>query len=205
MADYIGKEDAVSVKLIREAGGIPFVKSNNPQIVFSMNTDNAIYGLAQNPHNLSRTTSGSSGGEGGLAAAQCSPLGLGSDIGGSIRSPAAFCGVYGFKPTCYRSSYIGGVVPVPNNSLPQTTIIPSMGPIGSSVNDIKIMTEVLFKAYMHDSLLPPLPFNNDTYNEIVQLRTSRKLKIGYYDTLPLFESSDSIKRAIRIAKEKLEA
>lgn len=80
-----------------------------------------------------------------------------------------------------------------------------MGPIGSSVNDIKVMTEVLFKAFLQDSKLPPLPFNNDTYNAIVQLKTSRKLRIGYFDTLPLFESSASIKRAIRIAKDKLEA
>ena len=168
MADFIGKEDALSVKMIREAGGIPFVKTNNPQIVFSMNTDNTIYGVAQNPHNPSRTTSGSSGGEGGLAAAKCSPLGLGTDIGGSIRSPASFCGVYGFKPTPYRTSYIGSIVPVPDFSLPQTTVHPSMGPIGSSVNDLKVMTEVLFKAYHQDSKLPPLPFNNETYNALIQ-------------------------------------
>lgn len=118
MVDYIGKEDAISVRMIREAGGIPFVKSNNCQIVFSMNTENYIYGIAQNPHNAFRTTSGSSGGEGGLAAAKCSPLGLGTDIGGSIRSPAAFNGVYGFKPTPYRTSYHGSVMPVPDNNLP---------------------------------------------------------------------------------------
>jgi len=83
-----------------------------------MNTDNTIYGVAQNPHNPLRTTSGSSGGEGGLAAAKCSPLGLGTDIGGSIRSPASFCGVYGFKPSPYRTSYLGGAVPAPDFSLP---------------------------------------------------------------------------------------
>ena len=104
MVDYIGREDAISVRMIREAGGIPFVKSNNCQIVFSMNTDNFIYGIAQNPYNVFRTTGGSSGGEGGLAATKCSPLGLGTDIGGSIRYPAAFNGVYAFKPTPYRVS-----------------------------------------------------------------------------------------------------
>jgi Asp-tRNA(Asn)/Glu-tRNA(Gln) amidotransferase A subunit family amidase len=83
-----------------------------------MNTDNTIYGVAQNPHNPLRTTAGSSGGEGGLAAAKCSPLGLGTDIGGSIRSPASFCGVYGFKPTPYRTSYLGSVIPAPDFSLP---------------------------------------------------------------------------------------
>jgi len=64
-----------------------------------------------------------------------------------------------------------------------------MGPIASSVNDVKVMTEVLFKAYHQDSNLPPLPFNNETYNALIQPKSQRKLKIGYFDTLPLFESS----------------
>ena len=68
-ADYVGKEDANVVKLIKSEGAIPFVKSNNPQIVFAMMTDNEIYGLAQNPHDTSRTPGGSSGGEAGLIAA----------------------------------------------------------------------------------------------------------------------------------------
>lgn len=59
---------------------------------------NNIFGRALNPWNLSRATGGSSGGEAGLLAARCSVIGVGSDIGGSIRIPAAFCGVYGLKP-----------------------------------------------------------------------------------------------------------
>lgn len=65
----MGKEDSNAVKLIKSEGAIPFVKSNNPQIVFAMMTDNEIYGLAQNPHDTSRTPGGSSGGEAGLIAA----------------------------------------------------------------------------------------------------------------------------------------
>jgi len=147
MSDFIGKQDALSVKLIREAGGIPFVKSNNPQMVLSMNTDNTIYGVAMNPHNPGRSTSGSSGGEGGLISTKCSPVGLGTDIGGSIRSPAAFCGTYGFKPTPYRTSYLGSILPAKDSLLPQTRIDPSMGPLAGSINDIKVMTDVLFRAF----------------------------------------------------------
>ena len=80
-----------------------------------------------------------------------------------------------------------------------------MGPIASSVNDLKIMTEVLFKAYILDTKLPPLPFDNEAYNSLTGIRASKKLRIGYYDSLPLFESSVSVKRGIKIAKEKLEA
>jgi Asp-tRNA(Asn)/Glu-tRNA(Gln) amidotransferase A subunit family amidase len=80
-----------------------------------------------------------------------------------------------------------------------------MSPIGLSVNDVKIMTEVLFKAYVHDTKLPPLPFDNEAYNSLTGIKASKRLRIGYFDTLPLFESSVSTKRAIKIAKEKLEA
>jgi Asp-tRNA(Asn)/Glu-tRNA(Gln) amidotransferase A subunit family amidase len=147
MSDFIGKKDALGVKLVREAGGIPFVKSNNPQIVFCLNNENTIYGVAMNPHNPGRTTGGSSGGEGGLVSTKCSPVGLGTDIAGSIRCPAAFCGTYGFKPTPFRVSYLGAILPAKDSLLPQTRIIPSMGPFAGSVNDIKVMTDVLFRAF----------------------------------------------------------
>ncbi len=98
-ADFTSEEDAKCVELIKKEGGIPFVKSNNPQLVFVFETFNRIYGMAANPHNPKRSCAGSSGGEGGLIASKCSPLGLGTDIGGSIRGPGAFNGVYGFKPT----------------------------------------------------------------------------------------------------------
>jgi Asp-tRNA(Asn)/Glu-tRNA(Gln) amidotransferase A subunit family amidase len=119
-ADHIGEKDAIIVQLIRKEGGIPFVKSNNPQIVFAFETDNEIYGLARNPHNPLRSCAGSSGGEGGLVAARCSPLGFGTDIGGSIRGPAAFNGVFGYRPTPYRTSYKGMIIPVQDYSCPQT-------------------------------------------------------------------------------------
>ena len=125
-----------------------------------MMTDNEIYGLAQNPHNTSRTPGGSSGGEAGLVAARCSPLGLGTDIGGSIRGPASFCGIYGFKPTPYRTSYHGSIVPLPDHSAPQIAIHPSIGPLAATMNDLKLATESILKSYMIDSALPPLPFNN---------------------------------------------
>jgi Asp-tRNA(Asn)/Glu-tRNA(Gln) amidotransferase A subunit family amidase len=67
-------------------------------------SSNAIFGRACNPWDPSRTTGGSSGGEGGLIASRCSPIGIGTDVGGSIRTPAAWCGTYAFKPTPERTS-----------------------------------------------------------------------------------------------------
>ena len=92
-------EDGVIVKLFRNAGAIPLVRGNVPQSALSLHTDNLVFGCARNPHDQSRSCGGSSGGDAGLIASQCIPFGIGSDIGGSLRFPAAFCGIYGFKPT----------------------------------------------------------------------------------------------------------
>jgi len=130
--------------MIRKQGGIPFVKSNNPQLTYVFETFSKVYGLSANPHNPNRSCAGSSGGEGGLVAARCSPLGMGTDIGGSIRGPAAFTGVYGFKPTPARSSYSGVILPVEDGVCPQTQLMPATGPIAPSANSLKSALETLF-------------------------------------------------------------
>jgi hypothetical protein len=80
-------DDANLVRLVRAAGGIPFVRTNVPQLCMLPESFNAIYGTTRNPYDEARTSGGSSGGEGALVAARGSPLGLGTDIGGSIRIP----------------------------------------------------------------------------------------------------------------------
>lgn len=94
--------------LLRE-GAIPMVRGNLPQLVYVGHTENRIFGLSVNPFDQSRTTGGSSGGDGALVAMRCVPFSLGTDVGGSIRSPAAYNGIIGFKPTSQRSSMYGTV------------------------------------------------------------------------------------------------
>jgi fatty acid amide hydrolase 2 len=96
--------DATAVARLRRAGAIPLGVTNVSELCMWMETDNRIYGRTNNPYDLKRTVGGSSGGEGALIGAGASPFGLGSDIGGSIRMPAFFNGVFGHKPT-------GGLVP----------------------------------------------------------------------------------------------
>lgn len=93
------KEDGLVVKLLMNAGAIPFVKSNVPQLLLINETNNYIFGQAKNPWDLNRTPGGSSGGEAGLICLGCCPIGIGSDGGGSIRIPALYCGIFGFRPT----------------------------------------------------------------------------------------------------------
>ena len=106
-SDNIILEDGLIVENLRRHGAIPFVKSNVPPLLMLYETENIIFGVTKNPLDIKRTPGGSSGGEAALIASRCSPAGIGSDIGGSIRIPCAFCGLYGFKPSSIRTTYKG--------------------------------------------------------------------------------------------------
>ena len=92
-------EDAVLVARLRAAGAIPIARTNLPDLLFAFETDNLLFGRTNNPYDPARTPGGSSGGEAALIAACGSPMGLGSDCAGSVRVPAAFCGIARLKPT----------------------------------------------------------------------------------------------------------
>ncbi len=91
--------DAAVVKRLRAAGAIPLGVTNVPEWGFWFETDNLLYGRTRNPYDAARIVGGSSGGEAAAVGAGGAPFGIGSDIGGSVRMPAAFCGVFGHKPT----------------------------------------------------------------------------------------------------------
>lgn len=97
--EHRATEDATVVRRLREAGAIVLGVTNVPELGMWMETHNLIYGRTSNPYDLGRTAGGSSGGEAAIVAAGGSPFGIGTDIGGSIRIPAAFCGIAGHKPT----------------------------------------------------------------------------------------------------------
>jgi len=98
-AHTVAERDATSAARLRAAGAIVLGVSNVSELMMWMETDNKVYGRTNNPYDATRTPGGSSGGEGALVGAGCSPVGIGSDIGGSIRMPAFFSGVFGHKPS----------------------------------------------------------------------------------------------------------
>lgn len=104
----LADQDATATARLRAAGFIPLGVSNTSELCMWMESDNKVYGRTGNPYDPSRTAGGSSGGEGALVGAGASPVGLGADIGGSIRLPAFFNGVFGHKPT-------GGLIPNTGN------------------------------------------------------------------------------------------
>ena len=98
-AHFKAEKDAAVVAFLKSEGAIPMVRGNVPQFVYAGHTDNRIFGCALNPYDKTRTCAGSSGGDGALVSAKCVPFAIGTDIGGSIRAPAACLGIIGFKPT----------------------------------------------------------------------------------------------------------
>ena len=106
------EEDSTVVTLLKEAGAIIIARGNVPQGMLTFNTDNDVWGRGKNPWDTQRTVGGSSGGDAGMVAARCVPLGMGCDLGGSIRIPSCFNGIYGFKPTSCRVSFKGLKLPI---------------------------------------------------------------------------------------------
>lgn len=172
--------DATSVQIFWNAGGIPFVKSNVPELGSSYHSQNSLFGSVENPWNRLWTSGGSSGGEAGLQASNCSFLGLASDLSGSIRAPSSFCGVYGFKST-HRWVATFGMSPYSpwdHYSLEPSHVV--IGPFAWNVSDINLALWLLYDSYKLDLTLPQVPFNQSLYKDTLN---KPKLKIGIWTGL----------------------
>lgn len=138
--------DAVVVSRLRAAGAIPVAVTNVPEWGMWSETYNHVYGRTNNPWNRRRTPGGSSGGEGAIVGAGGSAFGIGSDIGGSVRMPAAFCGVYGHKPTAGLLP-LTGHWPVyadgPDAGLSKRSPYVSIGTLTRSASDIMPLLRVM--------------------------------------------------------------
>lgn len=136
-------EDGLLVQALRWAGACCYVRSNTPQLLMMPETENAVWGRTDNPWDAARTPGGSSGGEAALVASGCSVLGLASDIGGSIRIPAHFCGLVGFKPSSSRITSQGQEAPRLGGVSGQVAVESAAGPIARSVRDCAAVMEAL--------------------------------------------------------------
>lgn len=138
--------DATVVARLKQAGAIPMGTTNVPELGFWFETFNPVYGRTNNPYDTSRTCGGSSGGEGALLGAGATPIGIGSDIGGSIRMPAFFCGVSGHKPSRYLLPLTGHFP----YSLEETKSLrgkkypyTSMGPMSRKASDLYPLLKIM--------------------------------------------------------------
>uniref|UniRef100_A0A8C5RES1 Fatty-acid amide hydrolase 1 n=1 Tax=Laticauda laticaudata TaxID=8630 RepID=A0A8C5RES1_LATLA len=189
-------EDAVIVQVLKHQGAIPFVKTNIPQSLLNYDCSNPIFGSTVNPLNPTKSPGGSSGGEGALIKSGGSILGIGTDIGGSIRIPSAFCGICGLKTTSNRISKKGIV----SSMAGQKGAFVGLGPMARDVDSLALcLKAVLCKKMFHlDPTVPPLPFNEQVYT------SSGPLRIGYHVTNSYSMPSPSMTRAVLETKELLE-
>lgn len=181
-------EDSAVVQRLRRAGAIILGKTNTPEFLASYETDNYITGRSNNPWNVERTPGGSSGGEAAAIASGCSPGGVGSDGGGSIRVPAHFCGIAGLKPTPGRISLIG------YRPSEAATGIAVAGPMARSVADVRLLFEALAGYDDRDPLSAP-----------VELRAASiaGARIGVFEAFYDIPVQPAVRRAVQEAAAML--
>lgn len=134
-------EDAVSVGHARRAGAVIWGKTNVPVMAADWQSANPLYGVTNNPWRVDRTCGGSSGGAAAALAARVTPLEIGSDIGGSLRVPAGFCGVFSHKPTWGMVLQRGHVPPTPGSYAERDLNV--VGPMARSARDLRLLLSVL--------------------------------------------------------------
>jgi len=134
-------EDAAAVSHARRAGAVIWGKTNVPVLAADWQSANPLYGVTNNPWDPTRTSGGSSGGAAAALAAGVTPLEIGSDIGGSLRVPASFCGVFSHKPTWGMVSQRGHVPPTPNSFAERDLNV--IGPMARSARDLRLLLSII--------------------------------------------------------------
>ncbi|KAF5986296.1 general amidase [Fusarium coicis] len=186
------------VDLLLDAGAVLYCKTNLPQTMMTADSENNIFGRTLNPHNTSLTAGGSTGGEGALVAFRGSPLGVGSDIAGSIRIPSLCCGIYGFKPTSERVPFGGqSEYPFPKDYLPG--IAPVGGPMANSIEDLELFMKITLaqRPWNYDPTVADIPWRDLGEGDA-------KLTIGVMAEDPEYPLHPPVRRALAKAASALE-
>ncbi|MFA7437506.1 amidase [Castellaniella sp.] len=172
LQNHIPEENAICVQRILDAGGVLLGKTNTSEFATDINTSNPLFGLTRNPIDLNISTGGSSGGSAAAIAADFAPIGLGTDLGGSIRIPAAWCGISGLRPS-------PGRVPVYPSEFGWDTLVHHVqGPMARHVEDLGLLLSVIAGQDDRDPI--SLPTSSCDYEKAAAgLADLRGLKIAY--------------------------
>ncbi|KXN67639.1 amidase signature enzyme [Conidiobolus coronatus NRRL 28638] len=182
------------IEALEKSGAIPFCTTHVSQFMGTIGSTNS-HGITYNPYSEKYTAGGSSSGEGALIGSDGSILGIGGDIGGSIRIPASFCGIYGLKPTPRRLFGVGERIITPG----QEAVVAATGPLAKHVEDLDVMVKAVLNSNpwetAHDVV--PIPYREATL--------PKKLRIGYYLDDGKYPTTPACERAVMMAVEALKA
>jgi fatty acid amide hydrolase len=194
-ANVLATQDDRYVARMRAAGAIILGKTNAAQLLIYIESDNPVYGRTNNPWNLDRTPGGSSGGEGAIIAAGGSPLGLGTDVGGSLRVPATFCGIVSLKPTAGRTPDAG------RYSFPigERAIVSQVGALARQVADVALGLEII-NGGRNPNVEPPMPLGDPGAVDVSRLRVACYTDDGTFTVAPavrraVVEAADILRSA----------
>ncbi|KAL4869405.1 hypothetical protein BDV12DRAFT_185280 [Aspergillus spectabilis] len=189
-------EESEIAKIMRASGAILFCKTNVPLGMMLGETYNAIYGYTSNPYNRDLSSGGSSGGESALLALRGSPLGIGTDVGGSIRIPASFCGLYSLKPSSGRFPTSGLRDGMEGQEAVQNTV----GPMATSLSAVEMWSRAVLKAQ-------PLMSDNPNCLPLLyrDVDVPQKLCFGFLLDDGIVKPLPPVTRALLRAKAALEA
>jgi len=186
-------EDATLVARLRAAGGVPIARTNLPDLLFAFESDNLLFGATNNPYDVTRTSGGSSGGEAALIASCGSPLGLGSDCAGSVRLPAAFCGIAGIKPTSGRLSRTGHFPPAGG----WIEALWQIGPMARYVEDLIAVMPLLINSDGRDPTTVSMPWHDP---RIIDLRG---LRVAFYTDNGIAAADEEVAQVVLRAAASL--
>jgi amidase len=193
-ADRVPEFDAPSVARLRAGGAIVIGKTNTSEFALDYTADNPVFGRTSNPHDAARTPGGSSGGCAAAVASCLTPAGLGSDLAGSIRIPAHFCGVAGLRPTA-------GTIPGAGHAPPISglhSLGASFGPLARHVSDLRLLFNVL--AGRRDASV-----SSSTLSQTEAARGLRGLRVAWYANDGTVKVTDEIAAAVEAAVGALES
>jgi Asp-tRNA(Asn)/Glu-tRNA(Gln) amidotransferase A subunit family amidase len=180
--EHVPKRDATAVARLKAAGAIILGKTNTAEMALTYEAVNPVFGHTNNPHDLQRTAGGSSGGEAAAISACLSPAGLGSDLMGSIRVPAHFCGIAGLKPTTGRVPCLGHTPPA-TGALSLGAVI---GPMARRVADLALLLRVLTGLNAIEGVSAPLEGSREA---TIELRGTRAAWYAFDGVSPVNEET----------------
>lgn len=198
LKNNVAPEDAVMVRRLKEAGGVILGKTNVPTLLADNQTFGPLYPTAKNPFDTSRTTGGSTGGGAAAVATGLTTFEIGTDIGGSIRNPASFCGIFGLKPTENQFIQAGHVPPFPDATGGYMAMT-SVGPLARTMDDIELAWGIINQPEW--KYLNSLPVKS----RAVKHENLHEYKIGWFDDTEMVECSTATKKSLNSFIDQLAA